>query len=97
MAIEGEAPGLSELFRGFKDALESRPAEDKAWSDLEDQIPEAYLRAGDEVSQFGYIHLKNAKFFGTGQNGASLPTDGKGYWRGDLDSVYGWTIGTIAD
>lgn len=45
------------------------------------------------VIRIAYVHLRDAKIFNGGQR--SIPTNRGVFWRGRLDAIDGWCIGTI--
>jgi hypothetical protein len=46
----------------------------------------------DDLDNFGYIHLVNARYVG---GGTFIPTTGGMLWRGRLTSISGFNFGTV--
>ncbi|MBA3898296.1 MAG: hypothetical protein H0X36_14440 [Sphingomonadaceae bacterium] len=101
--ISGTLVGGKEYFKAIADqfgqfggANKSRVATLKEWISLygkvydeEDEAPEKDITS---IPQF--IHLVNARFYAPGQR--PIPTDTTIVWRGNLDTVSGFSIGAFA-
>ncbi len=48
-----------------------------------------------DVIRIAYVHLRDAVIFNGAQRG--IPTNRGVFWRGRLDAIDGWCLGTISD
>jgi len=91
LPIEREEPWVR-LFRQMKERIRKASQEHTAAMLLLDQMSERFQDALVHVDRTGYIHLKDARVFTPGRKG--MPGVGM-LWRGRLDAVSGWSLGTL--
>ena len=100
--VSGLLVGAAEFFEGLADYLDREAGEDaQAFThgyrsfakEFRDEIGSDFDQAVDAPYVVTYIHLRDAHVFAPG--GGYLPSNAGLFWRGRLESVDGWSIGTL--
>jgi hypothetical protein len=96
--VSGQLVSGHRFFDGYIEGMDD-PEVRKAFA-TPGEVYIARRRALDEDPETphpapAYIHLRNARIFAPGQ--APLPTNRGGWWRGQIESVDAWVLGTLGE
>lgn len=96
--VSGELISRSAFFAGVADMMRTRPnteafvlAFDKFAKDAAEE--DSQTAEGESESRIGYIHLRNARTFNSGN---PIPANQGVWWRGRMESVDAWSFGLLA-
>jgi hypothetical protein len=104
MLVSGTLVGGHKYFEGFakdffsgwsESTRESAGTLEKWFAELgEIYTADKKADGGNPLASIRFIHLKNARFFQPGV--APIPTNRGVWWRGRLEAVEGFVLGTLA-
>ncbi|MGW0486593.1 hypothetical protein [Streptomyces olivaceus] len=86
-----EDVGLHTVFEHWRDTVKRWGDEDSKAEEVLKDLPEDYWAAVADKRGVGFIHLTQARFF---TSAGAVPSEGT-FWRGHLNSIDGWFVGTL--
>lgn len=98
MAAAGQdaSQGFTVLFRTFRERADSRRSDrDKLKAAEAQGLPASMVTTLAQAEDVPFVHMNRVWFHGAGEGGAPVPGDQRGMWRGRLDDVTGWSLGTL--